>query len=380
MTEETNGFLDIFGKLEDPRREQRKLHPMPEILLLTLCSVICGAESWIDIEDFGHAKLDFLRRYLPYENGVPSDDTFRRFYRAIDTEQFQRLFVEWIRVWLSPDVADKVIAIDGKTLRGSRDGNNSAIHVVSAFASEAGIVLGQTKTQEKSNEITAIPELLDWIDVRGAIVTIDAMGCQKSITQKVVDKGGDYLISLKGNQGNLHKDVKMNFEKPTATAFFQMASTETEAEKGHGRIEIRRCKVSTDIDWIRARHPEWVELNSIVAVESERHIGDKVSIETRYFISSSTATPERLLSAVRQHWRIENQLHWVLDVSFGEDSCRIRKDNAPTNIAIIRHAALNMIRTAKKANMTHKRRSIRLMRKSAGWRDDVLAEILAQVF
>lgn len=380
MKEADNGFLDIFGKLEDPRKERCKLHPMPEILFLTLCSVICGAESWIDIEDFGYAKLNFLQRYLPYDNGVPSDDTLRRFFRAIDTKQFQKLFVEWIRVWLSPDVADKVIAIDGKTLRGSRDGNNTAIHIVSAFASEAGLVLGQVKTQEKSNEITAIPELLNWIDVRGAIVTIDAMGCQKAITQKIVDKGGDYLISLKGNQGNLHTDVKMNFEKPTASAFFQMASTETEAEKGHGRIEVRRCKVSTDIDWIRARHPEWAELNSIVAVESERHIGEKVSIETRYFISSSTATPERLLSAVRQHWGIENQLHWVLDVSFGEDSSRIRKDNAPTNIAIIRHAALNMMRTAKRTNVAHKRKSIKLMRKSAGWRDDVLAEILAQVF
>jgi predicted transposase YbfD/YdcC len=380
MEEIDNGFLDIFGKLEDPRRERRKLHPMPEILLLTLCSVICGAESWIDIEDFGYAKLHFLRRYLPYENGIPSDDTFRRFFRAIDTQHFQQLFVEWIRAWLSPDVAEKVIAIDGKTLRGSRNGSHSAIHMVSAFASEAGIVLGQVKTQEKSNEITAIPELLDWIDIRGAIVTIDAMGCQKTITQKIVDKGGDYLISLKGNQGNLHTDVKMNFEKPTVAAFFQMASIESEAEKGHGRIEIRRCKVSTDIDWIRARHPEWAELNSVVAVESERHIGENVSIETRYFISSSTSTPERLMSAVRQHWGIENQLHWVLDVSFGEDSSRIRKDNAPTNMAIIRHAALNMMRTVKKTNIAYNRKSIRLMRKSAGWRDDVLAEILTQVF
>ena len=180
MKEADNGFLDIFGKLEDPRKERCKLHPMPEILFLTLCSVIYGAESWIDIEDFGYANLNFLQQYLPYDNGVPSDDTLRRFFRAIDTEQFQKLFVEWIRVWLSPDVADKVIAIDGKTLRGSRDGNNTAIHIVSAFASEAGLVLGQVKTQEKSNEITAIPELLNWIDVRGAIVTIDAMGCQKS--------------------------------------------------------------------------------------------------------------------------------------------------------------------------------------------------------
>ncbi len=375
MTElEKMDFLDVFGQLDDPRIDRKKLHPMPEILLLTLCAVICGAESWGDIETFGKSKLDFLRRYLPYEHGIPSDDTLRRFFRAIDTTQFQRLFVEWIRVWLSPEVAGKVVAIDGKTLRGSHDGGQSPIHLVSAFASEAGIVLGQVKTSEKSNEITAIPELLEWLDVRGATVTIDAMGCQKAIAEKIIAKGGDYLLALKGNQSGLHDDVRLHFEQPAPASLTRMARAET-VDKGHGRIEVRQCRVSTDIDWLRARHPEWKNLGSIVAMASERLTGDTMTQETRYFISSSQAPAPQMLPAVRLHWGIENQLHWVLDMSFGEDQSRIRKDNAPTNVAIIRHAALNMIRQAKKKRMT-----IKLMRKAAGWNNSVLTDILAQVF
>jgi len=372
--EEEMDFLDIFGRLDDPRIERKKLHPMPEILLLTLCAVICGAESWDDIEVFGKAKLLFLRQYLPYESGIPSDDTLRRFFRAIDTTQFQRLFVEWIRAWLNPEVAGKVVAIDGKTLRGSHDGGQSPIHLVSAFASEAGIVLGQVKTGEKSNEITAIPELLEWLDVRGAIVTIDAMGCQKAIAEKITDKGGDYLLALKGNQSRLHEDVRLHFEQPASASLARMTSAET-IDKGHGRIEVRHCRLSTDIDWLRERHPEWKNLSSIVAIDSERLIGDTTTQETRYFISSSPASAARMLAAVRLHWGVENQLHWVLDMSFGEDQSRIRQDNAPTNVAIIRHAALNMIRQIPK-----KRMSVKRMRKAAGWDDLLLTEILVQVF
>lgn len=364
----------MFGQLNDPRIERKKLHPMPEILLLTLCAVICGAESWGDIELFGEVKLDFLRTLLPFENGTPSDDTLRRFFRAIDSQQFQRLFVEWIKAWLNPEVANKVIAIDGKTLRGSHDGSQSAIHLVSAFASEAGIVLGQVKTSEKSNEMTAIPELLDWLDVRGAIVTIDAMGCQKSITKKIVDKGGDYFIALKGNQESLHDDVKLHFEHPTLEAKAKMLFDET-VDKGHGRVEVRRCRLSNDIDWLKQRHPASEKLNCIVVIDSERHIGESVSKESRYFIGSKTVTAQEALAAVRLHWGIENQLHWVLDMSFGEDQSRIRQKNAPTNVAIIRHAALNMIRQAKT-----KRISVRMMRKSAGWDNSVLANILSQFF
>ena len=374
MEVEKMDFLDIFGQLNDPRIDRRKLHPMPEILLLTLCAVICGAESWDDIEMFGKSKLVFLRQYLPYEHGIPSDDTVRRFFRAIDTTQFQRLFVEWVRTWLSPEVAGNVVAIDGKTLRGSYDSGQSPIHLVSAFASEAGIVLGQVKTSEKSNEITAIPELLEWLDVRGAIVTIDAMGCQKAIAEKIIDKGGDYLLALKGNQSSLHEDVRLHFEQPAPTSLIRMTRAET-VDKGHGRIEIRQCRLSTDIDWLRARHPEWKNMSGIVAIDSERLIGDTAAQEIRYFISSSQAPAPQILAAVRLHWGIENQLHWVLDMSFGEDQSRIRKDNAPTNVAIIRHAALNMIRQAKKKRMTIKR-----MRKAAGWDDSVLTDILAQVF
>lgn len=373
-------FLDVFGQLDDPRIERKKLHPLPEILLLTLCAVICGAESWGDIEMFGRSKLVFLRQYLPYEHGVPSDDTLRRFFRALDTSQFQRLFIQWVNGWLSPEVAGKVVAVDGKTLRGRHDGGQSPIHLVSAFASEAGIILGQVKTSEKSNtlwgtsEITAIPELLEWLDVRGAIVTIDAMGCQKAIAEKITDKGGDYLLALKGNQSRLHEDVRLHFECPTPASLARMISAET-VDKGHGRIEVRQCRLSTDIDWLRERHPEWKNLSSIVAIDGERLVGDTTTQETRYFISSSQASAAQMLAAVRLHWGIENQLHWVLDMSFGEDQSRIRKDNAPANVAIIRHAALNMIRQIPK-----KRMSVKRMRKAAGWDDLVLTEILAQVF
>lgn len=367
-------FLDIFGQLDDPRIERKKLHPMPEILLLTLCAVICGADSWDDIELFGKSKLTFLCQYLPYEFGIPSDDTLRRFFRAIDTQQFQRLFVKWIEEWLSPEVAGKVVAIDGKTLRGSHDGERLPIHLVSAFASEAGIVLGQIKTSEKSNEITAIPELLEWLDVRGALVTLDAMGCQKAIAEKIIEKGGDYLLALKGNQSRLHDDVRLHFEEPAPTSLVQMACAET-IDKGHGRVETRCCRLSTDIDWLRELHPEWKNLNSIIAIDSQRFIGDTITQETRYFISSSKVSATQMLAAVRLHWGIENQLHWVLDMSFGEDQSRIRKDNAPTNVAIIRHAALNMIRKIPK-----KRMGVKRMRKAAGWDDALLTEVLAQIF
>ena len=316
----------------------------------------------------------FLCQYLPYESGIPSDDTLRRFFRAIDTTQFQRLFVKWIQAWLSPEVAGKVVAIDGKTLRGGHDGGQLPIHLVFAFASEAGIVLGQVKTSEKSNGITAIPELLEWLDLRGAIVTIDAMGCQKAIAEKIIDKGGDHILALKGNQSSLHDGVRQHFEQPAPASLARMTSAET-IDRGHGRVEVRQCRLSADIDWLRERHPEWKNLNNIVAIDSQHFIGDTTTQETRYVISSSQASAAQMLAAVRLHWGIENQLHWVLDMSFGEDQIRIRKDNAPTNVAIIRHAALNMIRKTPK-----KRMSVKRMRKAAGWDDSLLTQVLAQVF
>jgi len=364
---------------------------MLELLLLTICAVICGAESWNDIELFGKSKIGYLRTFLPFKNGTPSDDTLRRLFRAIAPSQFQSLFIEWVNSWLNPVVTDtsttlststsnapnanKVIAIDGKTSRCSHDGEQSALHLVSAFATEARIVLGQMKTREKSNEITAIPELLKWLDVGGAMVTIDAMGCQKAITQKIVEQKGDYFIALKGNQKSLYEDVKLHFEQPSDTARANMQETET-VEKGHGRIEVRRCRLSKDIEWLKQRHSGWSKLECIVAIDSERHLGKTVSHETRYFIGSrGNMTAAESLAAIRSHWGIENQLHWTLDMSFGEDKSRIRRGNAPANMAIIRHVALNMIRLAQ-----IERVSIRMMRKFAGWDNSMLTNILAQNF
>lgn len=280
--------------------------------------------------------------------------------------------MQWIQAWLSPEVAQQVVAIDGKTLRGSRDTNPSPIHLVWAFASEAGIVLGQLKTDQKSNEITAIPELLEWLDVRGAIVTVDAMGCQKTIAEKIICPGGDYLLALKGNQSSLPEDVELHFTQPTASSLAKMSTAETLAQ-GHGRIEIRRCWLSTDIEWLQHRHPQWSNLNRIVAIESERQVGETISPETRYFISSSLITAAKMLAAVCLPWGIENQLHWVLDVSFGEDQSRIRKGNAPTNLGIIRHAALNMIKSTE-----NQRVSIKGMRKVMGWNNATLRNLLDQ--
>lgn len=370
ISTEKTGFLDIFSELDDPRIERRKLHPMPEILLLTLCAVISDSDSWDDIEIFGKTHLDFLQGYLPYKHGVPSDDTLRRFFRAVDFENFERLFIQWMQTCLAPEINGKVVAIDGKTLRGSVDDGKAAIHMVSAFASEAGLVLGQIKTSEKSNEITAIPELLEWLDIRGAIVTLDAMGCQKDITKKIIKGGGDYFISLKGNQGTLHEDVKLHFEQPSQAAQATMLTAET-IDKGHGRIEIRRCRMSCDIEWLQQRHKEWTSLNCVVAIESERHIKDKIETETRYFIGSLKDDAEKALHAIRSHWGVENKLHWVLDMTFGEDQSRIRKGNAATNMAIVRHIALNMIKKAQR-----KRTSLKKMRKLAGWDNAVLASIL----
>ncbi|MCF8713166.1 ISAs1 family transposase, partial [Corynebacterium parakroppenstedtii] len=305
-------------------------------------------------------KLDYLKRYLNFEYGAPSDDTLRRFFRALDPESFESCFMKWIES-LQLDLAGKVVAIDGKTSRCSFDKNSRPMHMVSAFVSELGLSLGQVKTAEKSNEITAIPELLELLDIAGAIVTIDAMGCQSKITDKIIDKEADYLISLKGNQGTLNDDVRLAFEQKTKSISY---SSFEDVDKGHGRIETRCCTVTNDIDWLKERHPQWKNLNSIVEIESHRDIGGEVSTEKRYYISSLTTTPEVLLQTTRQHWGIENNLHWVLDVCFNEDKSRIRKENAPRNMGIIKKTVLNLFQSVKRANP---RMSLKRIRKLAGW-------------
>lgn len=373
MNEQGNGFLDFFKEIPDHRIERRKLHSLSEILLLTFCGVVSGCDSWEDIEDFGKIKLGYLRGYFPYEHGALSDDTLRRFFRALEPEVFEACFIKWVKSF-QLDLEKKVIAVDGKTSRRSFDGEGRPMHLVSAFASELGIVLGQLKTEEKSNEVTAIPELLDLIDIKKAVITIDAMGCQSKIVEKIVDKEADYLIGLKGNQGTLNDDVRLLFAaKPQGTTFHN----DEEHDKGHGRIETRRCSLTEDIDWLKEKHPQWKNFRSVIEIESTREIKGKITVERRYYISSLAAKPKIILNLVRQHWGVENKLHWVLDITFGDDQSRVRKGNAPRNMAIVKKTVLNLLNIVKKSSP---RLSLKRMRKMAGWDNLFLEKVLSAEF
>ena len=362
-------FLDHFGKLEDNREQPKVLHSVSEILLVTLCGVISGADGWEDIEEYGESKLKFLCHILPFKNGIPSDDTLRRFFRALNPEVFREVFVGFMRE-LFPAAGAGRVAIDGKTSRRSHDGAQKALHLVSAFATEARVVLAQVATAEKSNEITAIPELLRLLDLRGTTISIDAMGCQREISKQIIDGGGDYLLGLKGNQGSLHNDVKLFFEQPPQGE--QSIVSYEEYDKGHGRIEHRKCEATSAINWLQKEH-NWHGLQTIIRITATRTIKEKTAVEARYYISSLTADAKLILENTRSHWAIENSLHFVLDMSFGEDQSRIRKDNAPLAMAVIRHLALNFLQQAKEK---YKRMSIKRLRKLAGWDNKTLENIL----
>jgi predicted transposase YbfD/YdcC len=373
MDDKKIGFIDFFKEIPDHRIARRKLHSVEEILLVTFCGMIAGCDGWDDLELFGKTKLVYLRRYLPYVNGAPSDDTLRRFFRALDPVFFESCFIKWVQSF-QIELAERIVAVDGKTSRRSFDGENKPMHLVSAFVSELGITLGQLKTEDKSNEIKAIPELLELLDIAGAIVTLDAMGCQSKIVEKIVEKGADYLIGLKGNQGKLNEDVRLFFDKKPKAA---LVSAETEMDKGHGRLEVRHCTVTEEIEWIRERHPQWKDLRSVVEIKSRREIKGEAAEETRYYISSLEANADRIAHVVRQHWGVENKLHWVLDISFNDDQSRIRKGNAPRNIAIIKKTALNLMQIIKKSRP---RVSFKAMRKLAGWDHDFLDSVLMAQF
>jgi predicted transposase YbfD/YdcC len=374
-----DSFVDAFGELKDPRSARNQLHPLHEILFAALVGTLAGAESWIDIEAFVRTHLDLLRKYFPYKNGAPSDDTFRRVFRAVDPNIFQEMFRGWVLAEL-PQLEGCVIAIDGKASRGSADKSEPdkhALHMVSAYATEANIVLAQEKVAKKSNEITAIPKLIEWLDLRGTTVTIDAMGCQYEIADKILGKGGQYILALKGNQESIHNDVKLAFQDKDMLG---KASIYEDFDKGHGRIETRKCTVLTNTEWIGASHPKWKSIKAIVRVESTREMRDKTTNETRYYIASEELAAEKMLAMIRSHWGIENGVHWILDMSFGEDQSRIRKENAPQNMAIIRHIALNLLKMTKKNNDQFKRASIKGLRKMAGWDSSMLNCILSQNF
>ena len=351
---------ECFGDIHDPRVQGRCDYPLFEIIFIAICAVVAGANTWVDIETFGKSKEQWLKGFLPLEKGIPSHDTFGDVFRVIDAEEFQRSFMRWIeRVFTV--TKGQVIAIDGKTVRRSHDRTigKDAIHMVSAWASTNGITLGQRKVDEKSNEITAIPELLRLLNVADCIVTIDAMGCQKYIAQTIRDEKADYVLRVKDNQGHLHQDIAEWFAYADDSQFKDMAYDYAETtHKRHGRIEIRRCWVIDDpLAFEHIRHYNgWADLQTIVRVQRERRFQGKVEQETAYYISSLAPNARQILDATRQHWGVENSLHWVLDVTFREDEARIRKENGPQNFAALRHIALNILKQdASKGSLKQKR-------------------------
>jgi predicted transposase YbfD/YdcC len=359
-------LLDHLGRLKDSREAEKILPPVGEILLVTLCGMMAGSEGGEDSEDYGESKRELLRQILPFAHGIPSDDTLRRFFRSMDPEAFPDIFVAFVRELL-PEAAEGLIAMDGKTSRRSHDGTVKALPLVSAFATEARLVHAQTATAEKSNEMTAIPELLKLLDLRGATVSIDAMGCQREMAQQIAEGGGPYLLGLKGNQGTLHQEVRLFFEQPPQGAVF---ATHEEADKGPGRLEVRRCDVPGEVAWLQKTH-HGPNLQSLARMTATRVIGNQTTTEVQYYLADRAPEPMRRLADTRRHWAIENTLHWTLDRRFGEDACRIRKENAPLAIATIRHVALNLLLAAKQ-----KRESIKRLRKKAGWDDQTLKRIL----
>lgn len=343
---EINSLIKHFSIIQDPRVERTKRHLLIDIILIAICAVICGAKEWEEIENYGEEKITWFKKFLKLPNGIPSHDTFARVFSRLDSQTFQEGFINWVKelVELLPG---EVIAIDGKTLRGSheRSKGKSALHIVSAWATEQHISLGQINVDSKSNEIKAIPLLLERLYLKGAIVTLDAMGCQRKIAEKIAEKEADYVLAVKGNQGDLHSSMEATFKRAKELDFNAMVYSQHETVDGdHGRIETRRCIV-LPLMYLYNFKIKWKNLKSLVLIESERETkkGEK-KIEKRYYISSLEGDAEKISSAIRAHWRIENNLHWSLDVTFREDDCRIRKGHAAANFSLLRKFALSLLK------------------------------------
>jgi predicted transposase YbfD/YdcC len=361
-----------FADLTDPRIDRSRLHELLDIVAIAICAVVAGADSWDDIEDFGNAKIDWLGTFLELPNGIPSHDTFRRLFERLDPAEFQKGFLGWIEA-LHEATERQVIAIDGKTLRRSFDRakGQSALHLVHAWATANHLLLGQVAVDEKSNEITAIPKLLKMLSISGAIVTIDAMGCQKEIARTIRGREADYILALKANHERLFEQVVAFWDRACARLMKGPdIGYDREWSQGHGRTEARRCWATSDLDWLEGRE-EWKDLKSVVFIESERFIGESLSVETRYYLSSLPNDARLLNQAVRSHWGVENSLHWVLDVTFDEDRSRIKKENAPENFGLLRRLALCLL----KKEATSKR-SIKGKRLRASWDEGYLQRVL----
>jgi predicted transposase YbfD/YdcC len=358
-------FLD----LPDPRRNRNQVYSIFDIITVTVLAVLCGADDWVEVCFWGEANQLWLQEQGICPNGIPSHDTFSRFFRFVDPRAFEKCFINWTQKIAK--VVGGVIALDGKTIRNSADGEERAIHLVSAFSVENDIVLGQLATEAKSNEITTFPLLIELLDLKGAIVTIDAAGCQKEITSQICDKEGDYVLALKGNQGNLHAEVE-NFFNQALLVTPEEAGCEvySNEEKSRGRHENREVWVTNQLEWLPQKN-DWKNLNSIVCLKSTRIVKDRKTIEFRYYISSLSGDAWKIGRAIRCHWSVENKLHWQLDVTYGEDDCKVRKDNGPENFSVIRRATLNLLKADKKTKA-----GIKNKRSKAGWNKDYMLSIL----
>ncbi len=361
-------FQSYFESLEDTRSHINKLHSLNDILVISIVAVICGAETWKQMEEFAKSKEKFLKTILELPNGLPSDDTINRVFSAIDSKQFEVCFANWVTS-LPKEFKQQVIAIDGKTMRGAKWlGENSLVHIVNAWASEHNLVAGQVKVNDKSNEITAIPELLDLLFIKGDIVTIDAMGTQTAIAEKIIEKEADYILAVKDNQLQLSEDVQDEFR------FCKSPLINENIDYGHGRIETRVCTVITDFQFINKQDTKWKNINQVIKVESTREFKNsdrKTEHATRYFISSLNETPENYQKHIRSHWGVENKLHWVLDVVFSEDTSRKRNENAAQNYSIILKIVLNLFKSDKST-----KQGIAGKRLKAAWNEDYLRKLL----
>lgn len=364
-----NELRSIFSQIDDPRSDINKLHKLEDILLIGIISVICAADTWKNMETYAKAKEGFLRSFLDLPNGIPSDDTFNRVFSSIDSEQFETCFADWVSRLVNLTDGE-IIPIDGKTIRGAKsNGKKSPFHMVSAWASNNNLVLGQVKVSEKSNEITAIPKLLELITVKGCTVTIDAMGCQQEIARKIIKEGANYILAVKENQKQLHQDIEDEFR------FGENIQVGLSEELDHGRIETRKCSVITNFKFIENAE-EWAGLKSIIKIESTREFknSDKpTETATRYYISSLLAQAKDFQMAIRLHWGIENKLHWVLDVAFSEDASRKRARNASQNFSILSKVALNLLK-----NETSDKQGIKGKRLKAAYDQNYLLKVLGK--
>ena len=353
-------LIECFEGLPDPRLDRTRRHKLVDILTIGLCTLLARGESFTDMEAYGLAREDWFKSFLELPNGVPSHDTINRVFSALDPHAFLECFVDWVQ-GLCPNLSDEVVAIDGKALRRAVNHGDSIPYIVSAWATESGLVLGQVKVDEKSNEITAVPNLLDVLVLKGCIVTLDAMGCQKDIAAHIIDKKANYVLALKGNHATVHEEVKDFFTDAVSPCANQCADTAIQdkmdffktVETNRGRRETRRYYQSTDIEWFQDK-PLWKNLTSIGMVESLRKVKGKTSIERRYFLSSLPLNAQRFAKAVRGHWGIENALHWSLDVTFREDDCRARTKNAAQNVASLRRIAINLIKKDRTQNCSQR--------------------------